>query len=301
MEYKMLFDLPPILGLAPIFLYMFLGFRGVHPLIATVSSCFLGAVLSQQTLMSFAVSIKNGAGSFLALIGLLVVLGTSLAEVLKESGGGQILVRGILKHFGHSQRGIILGTMIALVIFSVSLGSMVASTALVATVAIAMAATAKISPSAMAIAFHCGSVAGLFIGPFSAPTVQMLEISKLTYWEYLLGVSLPMAIIVFCVGVFMSFRAQRLYGSTMLYPEEDAEKLDDEFTPTNPQKRSAWAFCLTITSLIAYGIYIKGGMTFAFAIMILVAIITGLSGGMGTKGKLWIPCFVAEKECCGSI
>jgi len=260
---------------------MVLGFKGVHPLLATFVSCLLGAVLSLQSPMSFAAAIQSGATSFFALIGLLVVFGSALAEVLKETGGARLLIVSIMKNFGASQTKILIGTMVSIVVLTVSMGSMIAASALVATVAVTIAAAAKVSPAAMGIAFHMGGAAGLFIGPFTAPTVQMLALGELTYFQYLFSVSGPMALILFVLGVGMACWAQRTYASTVQYPPEEIENMDADKGFTREEKRSAWAFAISIAVFISYGIFIQGGMTFAFVIMLIPAIITGLAAGFG--------------------
>jgi len=280
-ETRILFDLPPILGLLPIFLYMVLGFKGVHPLLATFVSCLLGAVLSLQSPISFAAAIESGATSFLARVGLLVVFGSALAEVLKESGGARLLIVSIMKMFGTSPTKVLIGTMVSIVLLTMGMGSMIAASALVATVAVTIAAAAKVSPAAMGIAFHMGGAAGLFIGPFTAPTVQMLRLGELTYFEYLFSVSGPMALILFVLGIVMACWAQRTYASTVQYPPEEIENVDADKSFTEEEKRSALAFAISITALVSYGIFIRGGMTFAFVIMLIPAIITGLAAGFG--------------------
>ena len=140
------------------------------------------------------------------------MFGSALAEILKDTGAAPLMVKKLMRTFPVSPAGIIIGSMVSIVILTVAIGSMIAAAAMVATVAITLAASYKVSPSAMAIAFHCGSVAGLLIGPFTPPTVQLLGMTGMDYAEYAMKVALPMAILMFAIGVVMAFWAQKKYG-----------------------------------------------------------------------------------------
>lgn len=278
----MLFGLPTILGLLPIVIYAFLGFKGVHPLLATVAGVLTATILSGQGIMGLAAGIYTGAGSFLGVIGLLVMFGTALAEILKDTGAAPLMVRRLMKAFPLSPTGIIIGSMVSIVILTVAIGSMIAAAAMVATVAITLAATYKVSPTAMAIAFHCGSVAGLLIGPFTPPTVQMMELFEFSYGEYALKVAGPMAILMFIIGIVMALWAQKKYGPSgeniMYAPEEAVDSTADD-GETKTARFGAMGFVFSIIPLIVYGIVKRGGMNFALIMILAVAAITGLAAG----------------------
>lgn len=278
----MLFDLPAILGLLPILIYAILGFKGVHPLLATVAGVLTATVLSGQGIMGLASGIYSGAGSFLGVIGLMVMFGTALAEILKDTGAAPFMVRRLMKAFPLSPTGIIVGSMVSIVILTVAIGSMIAGAAMVATVAITLAATCKVSPTAMAIAFHCGSVAGLLIGPFTPPTVQMLGLFEMTYGAYALKIAGPMAVLVFAIGVVMALWAQKKYGPSgqnVMYAAEEAVDSAADEEESRAARFGAMGFVFSIVPLIIYGIVKRGGMSYALVMILVVAAITGLASG----------------------
>lgn len=280
----MIFGLPAVLGLLPIVVYAVLGFKGVNPLLATVAGVLAATVLAGKGIMGLASGIYAGAGSFLGVIGLLVMFGSALAEILKDTGAAPLMVKKLMRTFPVSPAGIIIGSMVSIVILTVAIGSMIAAAAMVATVAITLAASYKVSPSAMAIAFHCGSVAGLLIGPFTPPTVQLLGMTGMDYAEYAMKVALPMAILMFAIGVVMAFWAQKKYGpsgQSIMYPAEEAADTEGNEPPTKEAVRGARGFVIAIIPLLIYGVVKRGGMSYALIMILAAAAITGLAAGYG--------------------
>lgn len=278
----MIFGLPAVLGLLPIVVYAVLGFRGVNPLLTTVAGVLTATILAGKGIMGLADGIYAGAGSFLGVIGLMVMFGSALAEILKDTGAAPLLVKKLMNTFPVSPAGILIGSMVSIVILTVAIGSMIAAAAMVSTVAITLAATYKVSPSSMAIAFHCSSVAGLLIGPFTPPTVQLLGMTDLTYGQYALKIALPMALLMFLIGLVMSFWAQKKYGpkgQAILYPPEEAADTESDAPPTKEALRGARAFVIAIIPLLIYGVVTRGGMNYALLMILAAAAITGLGAG----------------------
>ncbi len=278
----MIFGLPAVLGLLPVVVYAVLGFKGVNPLLATVAGVLAATVLAGKGITGLAAGIYAGAGSFLGVIGLLVMFGSALAEILKDTGAAPLMVKKLMRTFPVSPAGIIIGSMVTIVILTVAIGSMIAAAAMAATVAITLAASYKVSPSAMSIAFHCGSVAGLLIGPFTPPTVQLMGMTGLSYGEYALKVALPMAALMFIIGVIMAFWAQKKYGpegEAIMYPPEEAADTSGDSSPAKEAVRGARGFVAAIIPLLLYGILKRGGMSYALIMILSAGAITGLAAG----------------------
>ena len=76
----MIFNLPPICGLFPLLLYIVLSFRkGMHPLVNVSICAIVGAILVKQPLGGLGAVIYESMGSFLALVGFIIML--ALASV----------------------------------------------------------------------------------------------------------------------------------------------------------------------------------------------------------------------------
>ena len=80
----MIFDLPPILGLAPLVLYIILAFKeNIHPIVNVGVCVLLGAILSGESIGNLGNVVYASMGSFLALVGFIIMLGSGLGLVLR--------------------------------------------------------------------------------------------------------------------------------------------------------------------------------------------------------------------------
>ncbi len=71
----MIFNLPPILGLLPLILYIVLAFKkGMHPIVNVATCVVFGAILTNQPLGKLGAVVYESMGSFLALVGLIIML-----------------------------------------------------------------------------------------------------------------------------------------------------------------------------------------------------------------------------------
>ena len=275
----MIFNLPAILGLLPIVIYAIYGFKGKHPLLATSVGVIVAAILAGKNPIEIGEAIYVGAGSFLGVIGLIVMFGSGLSEMLQDTGAAPYLVKKLMSKFSLTVSGVLLGSMFSIFLLTLATGSMISATVMVATVAVTLAASYDVSPSALSIAFHCSGVAGLLLGPFTAPTMQLMNVGNITYADYALKVGLPFSIIIFLIGIFMSKWAQKKYGpegeKVMYPPEESAKNQNDDERPN--AKRAANAFVITILALIVFGVIKEGGMNYALFMLPVASIIVGFA------------------------
>jgi len=89
-----------LLGLLPLLIYVILVFRDMDPLPVTVLCVIIGAILTQQSLVSFGNVMAKAMGSFLALVGLIIMLGRGLGEVLTATKVSHTLVHRIIYGIG---------------------------------------------------------------------------------------------------------------------------------------------------------------------------------------------------------
>ena len=83
----MIFNLPPICGLFPLLLYIVLAFKkGMHPLVNVSICAVVGAIMVKQPLNGLGAVIYESMGSFLALVGFIIMLGSGLGMVLRKTG-----------------------------------------------------------------------------------------------------------------------------------------------------------------------------------------------------------------------
>ncbi|MDR3230320.1 MAG: hypothetical protein LBT65_02685 [Synergistaceae bacterium] len=277
----MLFDLPPIAGLLPLLLYIVLSFRkNMHPIVNVLVCTIVGAVLVKQPLLEMGGVLAKSLGSFLALVGFIIMLGSALGVVLKKTGVAENIVNILMRKIGvNTQSRAILATMACSVTLVTLLGTLAGANAVIAPIVIPLVAAIGITPSALAAIFQGAGQAGLFIGPFTPPMVTLMEITGLSYPQVLFTAGLPVAILMWIITFFM---ARRIQKSTMgLYSYSGDVGLPPEtYQPSPKTVRATWTFLGVLALLVVYGIFRKGGASYAIVVMLGTGIFTGLAGGL---------------------
>ena len=97
----MIFNLPPICGLFPLLLYIVLAFKkGMHPLVNVSICAVVGAIMVKQPLNGLGAVIYESMGSFLALVGFIIMLGSGLGMVLRKTGVAAAIVNVMMRKMG---------------------------------------------------------------------------------------------------------------------------------------------------------------------------------------------------------
>jgi len=267
-----------LLGLAPLLLYAVLVFRDVDILAATAICVVLGALLSHQTPVSFGAALANGMSSFLALVGLIIMLGRGLGEVLNATGVSHTIVHRIIYGIGvDTEKKAMLGIMAACMVIVGLLGTMAGGNAIIAPIVLPVAAAVGLSRSTVGVIFQAVGEEALILGPFTPPVITLLGLTGLGYGEMLLYVSGPVALITLAVTWLMIQRIQRNTRESNPYqPPEETER----FEPTPRNRRATAVFVLCFLAAVAYGIAVKAPTSFVIVIMLGLSVITGLVGGL---------------------
>ncbi len=293
----MIFDLPPILGLLPLLLYIVLAFRrDMHPVANVLICTILGAVLVKQPLPELGGVIAKSLGSFLALVGFIIMLGSALGVVLKKTGVAENIVNILMKKIGvNTPDRAILATMACSITLVTLLGTLAGANAVIAPIVIPLIAAIGITPSTLAAIFQGAGQAGLFIGPFTPPMVTIMGITGLTYPQVLFSAGLPVAIAMWIVTFFMAKRIQKSTQGIYSY-SADVGLPAESYEPSPKTVRATHTFLGVLAVLVVYGIFKKGGASYAVVVMLTTAILTGLAGGLSLSAV-----FDAMMEGCGRL
>ncbi len=267
-----------LLGLAPLLVYIVLVFRDVDILPATAICVVIGAILSHQTLVSFGAALANGMGSFLALVGLIIMLGRGLGEVLNATRVSHTIVHRIIFTIGvDTEKKAMLGIMLACLVIVGLLGTMAGGNAIIAPIVLPIAAAVGLSRSTVGVIFQAVGEEALILGPFSPPVITLLGLTKIGYGDMLLYVSGPVALITLAVTWLMIQRIQRRTRDT--HPYEQTEAIDS-FEPTVQSRRATAVFACSFLAAVAYGMAVKAPTSFVIVIMLGLSLITGFVGGL---------------------
>lgn len=296
----MVFGLPALLGFLPLLVYIILSFRG-HDVLKVVLYCIaLGAILTGQTPIEISDAIAEGLGSFLGLIGFIILLGAGLGELLKRSKVAQNIVYQVFKNetVVKSQRRAILATMFSVTVLSMLLGSFTGPCAILAPIVIPILGRLKVTPNTLGVVYHGAGAAGLFIGPFVPPVVTTIGLTGISYGTYMINVGLPIASIALISTYFMAMRTQKRTEDKFSFDKEDIVQTDS-FKPDDKVKKATTFFFVSISLLLAYGVYVQAGASYTIFIMLIVTFITGYSANFkideiidsiieGSKSQYWL-------------
>ncbi|HEY3682468.1 MAG TPA: SLC13 family permease [Streptosporangiaceae bacterium] len=275
-------DKPGIWGLVPIVLYAVLALLGVDVVLATVAAVLIATIMTRTAPIALGEQLATSMGSLVAVIGLVILLGTGLGQVAQETGAAQTLVRMLMSRIGLSTKTRVqFGIMISALLLVGTLGTMIGGNALLAPIVIPIAARVGWRPPAVAAMFHaCGS-AGLMMGPFTPPVVTITAAAHLSYGSYFLHAGLPVGVVTLASGFFMARWIQK--RTDQEYSAEDTAGADNGGlgTATAASRRAAIAFVTMLLVAAVYGVVMQAGYAYTLVVMIATAAVTGLAGGHG--------------------
>ena len=148
----MIFNLNPLWGFLPLLLYIILMLMGKDMNVSVLLCVILGAVLNGESIMGFANTIKNSLGSFCAMIGFIIVLGSGLAEVLSRTRVAHNLVYTVVSRFKlKNKKMAILISMATSTLMVSLLGTLAGSNAIIAPILIPIVASVGLTPSTLGV------------------------------------------------------------------------------------------------------------------------------------------------------
>jgi len=273
----MLFNLSPIFALVPLIIYIILSFKDLNPVLNVAICVILSAIITNQPFSSFGGIIAESLGSFLGMIGLIIMLGSGLGAILQKTGVAKYLVMSLVKKIGvDSEKKAILTTMISSTVLVSLLGTLAGANAILAPIIIPLVSIIGITPSTVAVVFLGAGLTGMFLGPYTPQVVTIMGLTNLSYSQYLVAAGLPLGILVLLITFFMANRVQK--KTLGVYAYENIEKPEEEYVPGNETKRATLAFAAIMIALIGYGITLQSGSSFAITVITVSAVITGIAG-----------------------
>ena len=184
----MLFNMSPLVALVPLVIYIIFAFKDINPVLNVAICVILSAILTKQPLLGMGDVIADSLGSFLSLIGFIIMLGSGLGAVLKKTGVAENIVLTLMKRIGiNTEKKAIVASMITSCILVALLGTLAGANAIIAPIIIPLVAIIGITPSTLAAIFQGAGQTGLFIGPYSPQVVTIMGLMGMTYTQYLLS------------------------------------------------------------------------------------------------------------------
>jgi len=275
----MLFNMSPIVGLVPLVIYIILSFKDLNPVLNVLLCVILSAILTKQPFSSFGGVIADSLGSFLGMIGFIIMLGSGLGAILQKTGVAEFIVMSLMKKIGvDNEKKAIVATMISSTVLVSLLGTLAGANAIIAPIIIPLVAVIGITPSTVAVAFMGAGLTGMFLGPYTPQVVTIMGLTNLSYGSYVTGAGIPLALVVLVLTYIMANRVQK--KTLGVYAYENVEEPKKDYAASKETINAVKAFAITIVALIGYGIILQGGSSFAILVISVSAIATGVAGGL---------------------
>jgi TRAP-type C4-dicarboxylate transport system permease large subunit len=271
-------DQPGLWGLVPIVVYAGLALLGVDIVLATLGAVVTAVVLTRSTPAALGPVLIESMGSLIALLGVIILLGAGLGEVLKRTGVAEFVVLSVVRKVGlTTQLRAQLGVMLACTILAGALGTLAGSVAIVAPIVIPLLAALGFSTTATAAMFFFSGLAGLTLSPFAPITTSIYGAAQVSWIGYVLVAGLPTAAVMFGVGFLAVRWNQRRTAGAFPYPPERAVDLDAVQEPAPGAARTTAAFLLAFVALVVYSGVTAAGATFVPVALILLIAVTGIA------------------------
>lgn len=263
-------------GLLPIAVYAVLILAGIEILLASVAALLSGLLLMQADPLEASTLLGDAMGSEIVLIGLIIMLGAGLGEVLTRTRGASYLVQMIVDRFGvHTEVRAQLSIMLASGVLVIALGTLIGAFAVAAPIVLPIAARLQFAKSATALMMFIGGSCGMFVAPFVGSMVAIREYSGVSYPEYVVSAGGPLAVVCFAVGYFVIRYCQRRPLEDDFY--DPAEFEAPEATLPRSARTSTIVFLIAFAVLVTYGVATKAGTGFAVVALIVMAAAAGVA------------------------
>ncbi|ANS31145.1 permease [Rhodococcus opacus] len=273
-------DAPTLWGLLPIALYAVLALLGMDIMVATVVAIISAFLILLPPPDAVGDVLGESVGDQITIIGLIIMLGAGLAEVLRATGVAGTIVRAIMRTVGEKNRtAVTLGVMLSCLILVAALGTLAGALAIAVPLLLPIAARMGFTRSATASMIFIGGCAGLALAPFAGSNVAIMDAAEVSYLQYLLYGAGPLAVLSLVMGLLVvPWMQRRTMHDDDFYDATELGALDHQSTQSS--KRATAIFLVALVASIVYATITSAGTTFPLLALPTLAIVTGLAGGL---------------------
>lgn len=274
-----LISAPSLLALIPLLAYLILVFRNKSNLAGLIVGVVVAAILTGQGLKQLAGIFATSLGSFLAIIGIIIMFGSGLGYLMNRTKVSQTLVYWIVKRIGvDSEKKGMAAVIITSIVICGLLGTLAGGNAVIAPVIIPVVAAVGLTPSAVCALFRVAGEVGLIMGPLTGVTIATMGVTGLSYGKLMLWAVLPFSIVWIGSTLFAVNRIQKKLKGVEVYEITDDMIDINKLEITKEQKRTTILFLLTFLLLVGFGVLTKQGTSYAIIVMLILAVVISISG-----------------------
>jgi uncharacterized ion transporter superfamily protein YfcC len=272
---------PSLLALLPLVAYLILVFRNKSNLAGLIVGVVVATILTGQNLGGVAKAFSTALGSFLGIIGLIIMFGSGLGYLMNKAKVSHTLVYWIVKQIGvNSEKKGMLATIVSSVVICGLLGTLAGGNAVIAPVLIPLVAAVGLTPSAVASLLRVSGEVGLIVGPLTGVTIATMGVTGLSYGQLMLWAVIPFSLVWLVATWFAALRIQKKYKGKEVYEITDDMVDLNSMVISKEEKRTTFLFIITFIALVAYGIISKQGTSYAIAVMLILSAIIAISSRM---------------------
>jgi uncharacterized ion transporter superfamily protein YfcC len=272
---------PSLLALLPLVAYLIMVFRNKSNLSGLIVGVVVATILTGQNLGGVAKAFSTALGSFLGIIGLIIMFGSGLGYLMNKAKVSHTLVYWIVKQIGvNSEKKGMLATIVSSVVICGLLGTLAGGNAVIAPVLIPLVAAVGLTPSAVASLLRVSGEVGLIVGPLTGVTIATMGVTGLSYGQLMLWAVIPFSLVWLGATWFAALRIQKKYKGKEVYEITDDMVDLNSIVITKEEKRTTFLFVITFIALVAYGIISKQGTSYAIAVMLILSAVIAISSKM---------------------
>ena len=200
----LLTDGPTLWGLLPIVLYAVLCLLGMDIVVGTVISVLSGILIVGLSPIETGTLLGKSLADSVTAIGLIIVLGAGVGEVLRVTGVATTIVSGVMRVAGDRSRvAVVVGVMVSCLALVASLGTLAGALAIAAPIVLPITARLGYTRAATASMIFIGGCAGLTVAPFAGSNVAIMTAADVNYLTYLGYGAGPLAVLSLVLGPFV--------------------------------------------------------------------------------------------------
>lgn len=269
---------PTLWGLLPIALYAVLALLSMDIVVATVIALLSGVLIMQPAPVEVSTLLGDSLGEFITMIGLIIMLGAGVGEVLKETGVASTIVKGVMRGVGERNMTMVtFGVMLACALLVASLGTLAGAIAISAPILLPITARLGFTKSATASMLFIGGGAGLAMAPFAGSNVAIMGAADVGYLQYVLYGGGPVALLSLALGPFIVRWMQRHTEKQDDYYTADEVGSENVAIPAGAG-RSTIVFALALLISVGYAIWTAAGTSFPLLALPVIGIVTAMAG-----------------------
>ena len=269
---------PSLLALIPLLLYLIMVFRNKSNLAGLIVATIGAAILTGQNLKALASIFATSLGSFLGIIGLIIMFGSGLGYLMNKTKVSHTLVYWIVKRIGvNNEKKGMYAVITTSIVTCGLLGTLAGGNAVIAPVIIPVVAAVGLTPSAVAALFRVSGEVGLIMRPLTGVTIATMGVTGLSYGRLMLWAVIPFSIVWIASTLFAVSKIQKKLKGIEVYEITDDMIDINSIVITKEQKLSTILFLLSFACLVGYGIISKQGTSYAIIVMLILAAIISIS------------------------